>query len=128
MDDPAMMSHPKARSFWQEEEDDKYDDGGPGYDQVFYEDEAYEDESDLFEDVLEADESGSVYMCLDEPLPSMMEEDKDLQDAGDLPSQRQQRPRSPIAGATTPKMSASHFFMSDPMRTATTERGTFLSP
>ena len=49
-----------------------------------YEDQAYDEEPDLFEDLLEADEGGSVYVCIEEPLPSLMDEDQALQYAGDL--------------------------------------------
>ncbi|CAE7707824.1 unnamed protein product, partial [Symbiodinium necroappetens] len=52
--------------------------------QTFYEDQAYDEEPDLFEDLLEADEGGSVYVCVEEPLPSLMDEDQALQYAGDL--------------------------------------------
>ena len=54
-------------------------------DQVCYGDQGYGDEPDLFEDLLEFDEAhGDIYMCLDEPLPAMLDEDEAVSCAGEL--------------------------------------------
>ena len=59
-------------------------------DQVYYGDQAYPDDQvygegfDPFEDLLEVDDGGSVFLCLDEPLPQMLDEDEAVACTGEL--------------------------------------------
>ena len=87
VDETSTVGH-RGRAFWQEDGDDYIDDdevpAGVYGDQVYYGDAEF-DEPDLFEDLLEFDESdGGVYLCLDDPLPPMMDEDEAVSYAGEL--------------------------------------------
>ena len=83
VDDPPGPGGPRHRTFWEGEEEDDYEQDG--YDmEVFYGDFPVEADEDIFQDLLEEDEAGDVFMCLDAPLPSMMDEDQAVQYAGEL--------------------------------------------
>ncbi|CAE7350344.1 RE1 [Symbiodinium sp. CCMP2592] len=81
--DEVSAAGPRGRTFWQEEDDAMADDSEPsGYfgDEIYY-----YDEPDAFEDLLEIDEgNGEVFLCLDEPLPAVLEEDEAVSYAGEL--------------------------------------------
>ncbi|CAE7348803.1 RE1, partial [Symbiodinium necroappetens] len=75
-------------SYWGEfgepSEEDFYDYGEQASygDQTYYGHSLYPDDPDFtldldpFEDLLEVDDGGSVFLCLDEPLPQMLDEDE----------------------------------------------------
>ncbi|CAE7489912.1 iscS [Symbiodinium sp. CCMP2592] len=73
-------------SYWNEEDGDE-DAGDWCKGHVYYQDEGYNDgEATIFEDLMEMDDSGEVYMCLEEMLPPMLDETEAIQYAGGLVS------------------------------------------
>ncbi|CAE7724500.1 GIP [Symbiodinium necroappetens] len=88
VDEAQAMAANRHRAFWQEDGEELPDDDDPAalsyWDSVYYGD-AVSDEPDPFEDLLEVDDAdGSVYLCLDDPLPAMMDEDEAVSYAGEL--------------------------------------------
>ena len=83
-------------SYWGEfgepSEEDFYDYGDQSSygDQIYYGHSLYPDDPDFtvdldpFEDLLEVDDGGSVFLCLDEPLPQMLDEDEAVAYTGEL--------------------------------------------
>ena len=83
--DDSNLPGNRARTFWQEDELGVPDEDDPdGYWQVYYQDQGFTEDLDPFEDLMEIDEGGSVYLCLDEPLPPMLDEDEAISCSGEL--------------------------------------------
>ena len=81
-------------SYWHEEDDD--DDGDWPEDQTFYHGKIYDDgEATIFEDLMEMDDSGEVYLCLEEALPPLLDESEAIQYAGELMSKGKGKGKRP---------------------------------
>ena len=75
---------------WSYQDSELYDQNGEIYHQngeIYYQnDETYfqDTENSIFQDLLESGDDGEVYICLDEPMPAMLEEDEAVSYCGEL--------------------------------------------
>ena len=82
----AVPEYKGKGSYWNEEEDDD-DDGDWPEGHIFFHGEGYDEgEATIFEDLMEMDDAGEIYMCLEEALPPMLDETEAIQYAGELVS------------------------------------------
>ena len=75
----AVPEYKGKRSYWNEEEDDG-DDGDWPEGHIYFHGEGYDEgEATIFEDLMEMDDAGEIYMCLEEALPPMLDETEAIQ-------------------------------------------------